>query len=137
MFQIAAGNLGYRFFGFVMWCAAITSVVGASYTSVSFFKTLHPLIDKHSRIIVSFFIITATVIFIFLGNPVNLLIAAGAVNGLILPIALAVILVASNKNKIVGDYCHPVWMQAAGWIVVAAMSWMGWKVIHDTVSKLL
>ena len=137
VFQIAAGNLGYRFFGFVMWCAAITSVVGASYTSVSFFKTLHPLIDKHSRVIVSLFIITATVIFIFLGNPVNLLIAAGAVNGLILPIALAVILVASNKNKIVGDYRHPVWMQAAGWIVVAAMSWMGWKVIHDTVSKLL
>ena len=136
VFQIAAGNLGYRFFGFVMWCAAITSVVGASYTSVSFFKTLHPLIDKHSRVIVSLFIITATVIFIFLGNPVNLLIAAGAVNGLILPVALAVILVASNKNKIVGDYRHPVWMQMAGWIVVVAMSWMGWKVIHDTVSKL-
>jgi Mn2+/Fe2+ NRAMP family transporter len=33
VFQIAAGNLGYRFFGFVMWCAAITSVVGASYTT--------------------------------------------------------------------------------------------------------
>lgn len=38
VFQIAAGNLGYRFFGFVMWCASITSVVGASYTSVSFLK---------------------------------------------------------------------------------------------------
>src|SRR5687768_4784172 len=36
VFRISAGELGYRFFGFVMWCAAITSVVGASYTSISF-----------------------------------------------------------------------------------------------------
>ena len=29
VFKIAAGEIGYRFFGVVMWCAAITSVVGA------------------------------------------------------------------------------------------------------------
>ena len=46
VFQHAAGNVGYRFFGFVMWCAAITSVVGASFTSVSFFKTLHPFFGE-------------------------------------------------------------------------------------------
>lgn len=136
VFQIAAGESGYRFFGFVMWCAAITSVVGASYTSISFFKTLHPAIEKHSRLIVSLFIITSTIIFIFLGNPVSLLIAAGAINGLILPIALTVILIAATKKKIIGDYHHPLWMQIAGWIVVAAMSWMGWKIINDAISGL-
>ncbi|MEP6902986.1 MAG: NRAMP family divalent metal transporter, partial [Actinomycetota bacterium] len=35
VFQNAAGNFGYRIFGVVMWSAAITSVVGAAYTSVS------------------------------------------------------------------------------------------------------
>lgn len=137
VFQIAAGNLGYRFFGFVMWCAAITSVVGASYTSVSFFRTLHPVIEKNNRIIVSLFILSSTLIFIFIGNPVNLLIVAGAVNGLILPVALAVILIAANKQKIVGNYRHPVWMQIAGWLVVVAMSWMGITVIRDAIGKLL
>ena len=39
-FQIGAGMLGYKFFGVVLWSAAITSVVGASYTSVSFLRTL-------------------------------------------------------------------------------------------------
>ncbi len=126
VFQQAAGDIGYRFFGFVMWCAAITSVVGASYTTISFFKTLHPLLEKWSRLLVSLFILSSTIIFLFLGNPVALLIMAGAVNGLILPIALAVILVAAHKQRIVGDYRHPVWMQVAGWLVVAAMSYMGW-----------
>lgn len=91
VFQIAAGNLGYRFFGFVMWCAAITSVIGASYTSVSFFKTLHPAIDRNQQLIISLFIIASTLIFLGAGNPVTLLIVAGGLNGLILPVALAVI----------------------------------------------
>lgn len=137
VFQNAAGDLGYRFFGFVMWCAAITSVIGASYTSVSFFRTLHPVIEKNQRIIISVFIIASTIIFLILGNPVTLLIIAGALNGLILPVALAVILVGAYKQRIVGDYKHPPWMQIAGWIVVAIMSWMGAIIIRDTLAKLL
>ena len=137
VFQAAAGNIGYRFFGFVMWCAAITSVIGASYTSISFFKTLHPQIEKHSRVLVSLFIVTSTVIFIFLGNPVKLLVAAGAVNGLILPVALGVVLLAANKKRIVGDYHHPLWMQVAGWMVVAAMSWMGFVTLKSNFLQLV
>jgi Mn2+/Fe2+ NRAMP family transporter len=136
VFQLAAGNIGFRFFGFVMWCAAITSVVGASYTSISFFRTLHPSIEKSQRLIVSLFIIISTIFFILLGNPVKLLIVAGAVNGLILPLALAVILVAATKQRIVGDYRHPLWMSIAGWLVVAVMSWMGFMTITTSWDKL-
>ena len=124
VFRLAAGNIGYRFFGFVMWCAAITSVVGASYTTVSFFKTLHPFLEKQSRVLVSLFILASTLIFVVLGNPVKLLVVAGAVNGVILPVALAFILIAATKKSLVGDYRHPVWMQVAGWLVVAAVGYM-------------
>jgi Mn2+/Fe2+ NRAMP family transporter len=137
VFQIAAGDLGYKFFGLVMWCAAITSVVGASYTSVTFFKTLHPFIEKNQRIIISLFIIASTIIFIALGNPVTLLIVAGAVNGLILPLALAVILIASVKTKIVGTYKHPGWMRSFGWMIVLVMLYMGIAGIVQGVSTLL
>lgn len=137
VFQLAAGNLGYRFFGFVMWCAAITSVVGASYTSISFFKTLHPFFENYYRSLISIFILISTGIFILLGNPVTLLILAGAVNGVILPLALSVILIASHKRRITGDYVHPLWMQASGWLVVAAMTWMGATTIVDSLSKLM
>jgi len=137
VFQIAAGDLGYKFFGFVMWCAAITSVVGASYTSVSFFKTLHPLIDKNQRLIISLFILASTLIFSIVGNPVTLLILAGALNGLILPLALAVILIASRKIKIVGSYKHPLWMQIIGWIIVIVMIYMGAAGIKYSFNSLL
>ena len=46
VFKQAAGQMGYYFFGVVMWSAAITSVVGAAYTSVSFIKSFHPLLRK-------------------------------------------------------------------------------------------
>lgn len=137
VFQIAAGNLGYRFFGFVMLCASITSVIGASYTSVSFFKTLHPAIEKNQRLIISLFIIASTGIFLAAGNPVTLLIVAGGLNGLILPVALAVILIASVKIKIVGNYKHPLWMQIAGWMIVLAMVYMGVVGVVRTFTRLI
>ena len=135
VFQSAAGNWGYRFFGFVMWCAAITSVVGASYTSVSFVRSFHPIVEKYNRLLVTIFIVTALVIFLVMGKPVSLLILAGAVNGLILPVALAVILLAAGKKKIIGNYRHPVWLTLAGWLVVAVMSWMGVVTISESWNK--
>lgn len=124
VFKLAAGEIGYRFFGVVMWCAAITSVVGAAYTSVSFFKTFHPLIEKNEKIIISIFIVFSTIVFNLVGNPVKILVTVGALNGLILPIALAIMLLAARKTKLVKDYKHPLWLQVAGWLVVAVMGWM-------------
>jgi Mn2+/Fe2+ NRAMP family transporter len=136
VFQSAAGELGYKFFGIVIWSAAITSVVGASFTSVSFWKTLVPAIRNNEKITVSCFIILSTVIFVAVGNPIKLLVLAGAVNGLILPVALAVILIASRKSAIVKTYKHPLAMQVAGWLVVMAMSYMGVVTIQQTIGNL-
>lgn len=47
VFKLAAGNVGYKIFGLIMWSAAITSVIGAAYTSVSFLK---PFLQKLKRI---------------------------------------------------------------------------------------
>jgi len=129
VFKLAAGELGYRFFGVVMWCAAITSVVGAAYTSVSFVKTFHPWIEKNERWIISFFIVFSTMVFIAVGNPVKILVVVGALNGFILPIALAVMLIAAIHTKIIGSYRHPLFLQIIGWLVVATMSWMGYLTI--------
>lgn len=136
VFQSAAGELGYKFFGIVIWIAAITSVVGASFTSVSFWKTLHPVIAKQEKVIISLFIIASTLIFISNPEPVKLLVFAGAANGIILPIALAVILIAATKSSIMKGYKHPVWMQVVGWLVVAAMSWMSILTIQLAIQKL-
>ena len=143
VFQSAAGELGYKFFGIVIWIAAITSVVGASFTSVSFWKTLHPVVSKNEKIIISLFIIASTIIFVSIGNPVNttdnpvkILVFAGAANGIILPIALAVILIAATKSSIMKGYKHPVWMQVVGWLVVVAMGWMSILSIRQLIDKI-
>lgn len=136
VFQSAAGEIGYKFFGIVMWSAAITSVVGASYTSVSFWKTLSPVVKNHEKIITSLFIIISTLIFLYVGQPVRLLVFAGAVNGLILPIALAVMLIAAGKSSIVNQYKHPLLLKIIGWLVVATMTYMGIITIQQSVGKL-
>ncbi len=136
VFRFSAGEIGFRIFGIVLWSAAISSVVGASYTSVSFFKTFHPQIAKNERLYISIFIVLTVCVFILVGKPKQLLLLAGAINGLILPIALAIILLAATKKRIMKGYQHPVWMQLAGWIVVAVMSWMGMIAIRESISKL-
>lgn len=136
VFGFAAGEIGLRIFGVVLWSAAISSVIGASYTSVSFFKTFHPSLQKHERLCISLFIIATTIVFVMIGKPTELLLMAGAVNGLILPVALSIMLIAATKTRIMKDYKHPVWMQIVGWIVVGVMGWMGGIAIQETIQKM-
>jgi len=131
VFKIAAGEIGYRFFGVVIWSAAITSVVGAAYTSVSFLRTFHPWFEKYYRVLISCIIIFSTIVFAVVGKPVQVLVLAGAVNGLILPISLTVILIASHKPALMRNYKHPYWMRITGWIVVCVMSWLSILFIKD------
>lgn len=124
-FQIGAGPLGYRIAGVVLWAAAITSVVGASYTSVSFLRTLFSVVEKYYRYWIIGFIIASTLILTTIGRPVKLLIVAGSLNGLILPLSLGCVLLAAYKKNIVKDYLHPVWMTVCGWLIVVFTAWMG------------
>lgn len=137
VFHLAAGKPGHIFFGIVLWSAAITSVIGASYTSVSFWKTLHPFVRNNEKIIITVFILISTAIFGFAGNPVTLLIVAGAFNGIILPISLAVILIAASRRTVMGEYYHPFWMRMTGWIVVIIMSWMSIITIKENITTFL
>lgn len=124
MFQHAAGNIGYKLFGLVLWTAAVTSVIGAAYTSVSFLKTLHPFIERNTRGFIIGFILASSLIFCFIGKPVTLLIVAGALNGFILPVTLSIMLIAARKSAIVGDYQHPAWMSVFGWLIAIMMAAM-------------
>jgi len=135
-FRLAAGEVGYRLFGVVMWAAAITSVAGSAYTSVSFLRTFSRTIDRRHNWVVSGFVVLSTAIFLVVGRPVRLLILAGAVNGLILPIALAIMLLAVYRRKIVGTYRHPLWMTIAGAAVVAVMTAMGAFTLFTELPRL-
>jgi Mn2+/Fe2+ NRAMP family transporter len=136
VFKLAAGPLGYRLFGVVMWSAAITSVIGAAYTSVTFLRTFSPVLDRNHRGIIIGFIALSTVIFMAVGRPVKVLILAGALNGLILPIALGTMLAAAYRERIIGEYRHPVWMALYGVFVVLIMICMGGYTLAVELPKL-
>ncbi len=119
VFQLAAGRIGYLLFGIVMWSAAITSVVGSAYTTVSFFRSLHPLVEKKEKELLAGFVVVALLIFLVVGKPVKTLVVVGALNGFILPVALIIILMASGNKKITGDYKHPLWLKIVGAAVTA------------------
>ncbi|OEK19859.1 iron transporter [Staphylococcus saprophyticus] len=118
VFEHVLGPIGRNIFGIVLFAAAMSSVIGSAYTSATFLKTLHKSVYNKTNIIVISFIVVSTLVFLFLGKPVTLLIVAGALNGLILPITLGTILIASKHKSIVGDYKHPTWMLWFGIVAV-------------------
>jgi Mn2+/Fe2+ NRAMP family transporter len=129
VFQHAAGAIGYRLFGSVMWAAAITSVVGSAYTSVSFVRTLLPAVRRadpaSTRIMILGFIAISTAIFLGIGRPVTVLIAVGALNAFVLPIGLGAMLLASRRADLMQGYRHPPLLAAAGGAVALLMAALG------------
>ena len=121
-----AGEIGRRFSGLVLTCAAITSIIGAAYTSVSFLKTFSSKIAEKENLWTIAFIVISTLVMAFLGKPATLLVLAGALNGLILPVTLGVCLVASQNKKIVGEnYKHPKLLLILGIVVVVLAAYVG------------
>ncbi len=103
----------------------MTSVVGAAYTSVSFLTTFAKVIENNKSKWIIGFIAVSTLIFITIGQPVTLLVIAGSLNGLILPVTLGTILVASVNKNVVGDYKHPKWLLILGVLVVLITAYLG------------
>lgn len=136
VFQLAVGNIGYKIFGVVMWAAAISSVIGAAYTSVSFIRSFSSTIENNYRWFVIAFIVFSTVVFAIVGQPVKTLIVVGTLNGLILPITLFVMIIAAHKKSIVGNYKHPLWMSIFGVIVVIMTAYMGILTVMNQLPKL-
>ena len=137
-FKQGAGEIGYRFAGLVLLCAAITSIIGAAYTSVSFLKTFSKSIEENENKVIIGFIIISTAIMFILGNPAVLLVLAGAVNGLILPITLAICLIAAHKKSIMGEnYHHPVVLTILGVIVVILTAYLGVTTFVSKIGTLL
>nr|MBC7612520.1 divalent metal cation transporter [Pseudopedobacter sp.] len=133
VFRLASGEIGYKLFGLVMWSAAITSVIGSAYTSVSFIKSFHPWLSTNQRYIIIIFILISTTIFLFIGKPVKTLVFVGALNGMILPVSLGAMLLAAYKASIVKTYKHPVWLAILGFLVVVFMAFLGGQTIFELI----
>jgi Mn2+/Fe2+ NRAMP family transporter len=138
-FQHAAGEFGLRAFGVVLWAAAITSVIGASYTTVTFVTSRTKTTDKTRTILVVAFIAVSTVIFLSVGTaPTQLLVFAGAFNGLLLPVGIGVLLwVAWQRKDLLRGYSYPRWLLALGgaaWLLTIYLAVRSVKPVFELFS---
>ncbi|YCH19707.1 divalent metal cation transporter [Arthrobacter sp. D1-29] len=127
-FEAAAGQVGLRMFGVILWAASITSVIGAAYTSVSF-VTKSSTKERTRNLITVGFIAFCAVAFLLIGQaPQQLLIFAGAFNGLILPVGFALLLwVAWRRRDLMQGYAYPKWLLIIGVLAWLLTLFLGWN----------
>ncbi len=135
-FEHALGHAGVVIFGVILWAASITSVVGASYTSVSFLATFSDALFRYRNWVTVAFIAISTIIYVLLGQPpVTLLVLAGALNGLILPFGLGFIVwVALRRRDLLHGYRYPVWLGLVGLAVWVLSLYLGWQALGEVAT---
>lgn len=127
-FQAAAGEWGLRLFGLVFWAAAITSVIGAAYTSISFFAVFKKNMSERQRNYATVvFILISLAVYLLMGTPpAILLVFAGGFNGLILPIGLTIFMyVGWFRGDLMNGYRYPRWLLVVGTLVCVLTWYMG------------
>lgn len=124
-FQHAAGDIGLRIFGAVLWAASISSVIGASYTSATFLVANKPEKQRLQNWVTIGFILVSCSVFIFLGTaPAILLVFAGAFNGLVLPIGFTLMIYVAifRQKDLLKGYKYPLWLIVVG-VIGLIIAW--------------
>ncbi|MBJ3814628.1 divalent metal cation transporter [Shimwellia pseudoproteus] len=124
-FYYALGDIGVRLFGFIFWAAALTSVIGAAYTSVSFITVFKKhLTDRQRNIATLIFITLSLAVYLLLGTaPAALLVFAGGFNGLVLPVGLTLfVYVGWKRPDLMAGYRYPRWLLWSG-LAVCLLTW--------------
>ena len=138
-FQAAAGDIGLRIFGIVLWAAAITSVIGAAYTSVSFITVFKKDLSERARNIATVIFIAVSLFFyiIITTPPAQMLVFVGGLNGLILPIGLSIFIYAAwARSDLMSGYRYPRWLLVLGALTCALTWYMGYKSIGPIFALL-
>ena len=138
-FEAAAGTMGLQLFGAILWIAALTSVIGAAYTSVSFLTVFKADMSERARDIatVAFIGVSLVLYLVITTPPAKMLVFVGGLNGLILPIGFSIVLYAAwARSDLMGGHRYPRWLLGLG-VGVCALTWyMGYKSIGPIFALL-
>lgn len=141
-FSFAAGEVGLRVFGLALWAAGLSSMIGASYTCVSFLKTLSPLVARREPYVVCGFLLLTVAFFVVADQPpVPLLVFAGALNGMILPLGLGLMLwIAARSLRHMNGYAYPRWLLTIGvgsWLLTIFIAYSSLDAFLDLTRQIL
>ncbi|MFJ4223865.1 NRAMP family divalent metal transporter [Microbacterium sp. NPDC089695] len=128
-FGAVLGDAGLRIFGAIFWAAAISSVIGAAYTSATFLSTFTAKLRAGwpLQLATVAFIVVSLLVYLSIGTaPAAILVFVGGFNGLILPIGLTVFMyIGWFRRDLLGAKKYPLWLLIAGTLVTALTWYMG------------
>ncbi|AZT94187.1 hypothetical protein CXR23_14380 [Brevibacterium aurantiacum] len=117
-FAAVLGDAGMRIFGAIFWAAALSSVIGAAYTSATFLSAFSKRLEKGwpLQLATVAFIAVSLVIYLIVGTaPATLLVFVGGFNGLILPIGLTIFMyIGWFKPRLLRVDKYPTWLLIIG-----------------------
>ncbi|MGO1326500.1 MAG: hypothetical protein ACTMH8_13310, partial [Brevibacterium aurantiacum] len=117
-FAAVLGDAGMRIFGAIFWAAALSSVIGAAYTSATFLSAFSKRLGKGwpLQLATVAFIAVSLVIYLIVGTaPATLLVFVGGFNGLILPIGLTIFMyIGWFKPRLLRVDKYPTWLLIIG-----------------------
>lgn len=131
-FQFALGDAGLRIFGVIFWAAAITSVIGAAYTSATFLSVFHKKLYTGwpLQITTVVFIAVSLLVYVLWGAaPAKIMVFVGDLNGLILPIGLTIFMYIGwfKQKTVLKGYKYPIWLLVFGTAATILTWYMGYK----------
>ena len=129
-FGAALGDAGLRIFGAIFWAAAISSVIGAAYTSATFLSTFSKRIFSGwgLQLATVAFIVVSLIVYLLIGTaPAAILVFVGGFNGLILPIGLSIFMYIGwfRSKDVLGGYRYPKWLLVLGTLATLLSFYMG------------
>lgn len=138
-FRAASGDIGFRIFGAVFLASALTSIIGAAYTSVSFLTAFKPnMSDRQRNLSTVGFIAFSLVCYLLITTPpAAMLVFVGGLNGLVLPIGLSIFMYAAWKRAdLMHGYHYPRWLLILG-VLTCVLTWyMAYKSVGAIFSLL-
>ncbi|MGV2125264.1 NRAMP family divalent metal transporter [Agrobacterium vitis] len=138
-FHAAAGNIGFRLFGAVLLASAMTSIIGAAYTSVSFLTAFKKDMTERQRnfATVGFIAFSLVSYMLITTPPAAMLVFVGGLNGLVLPIGLSIFIYAAwARSDLMGGYRYPRWLLILG-VLTCALTWyMAYKSVGPIFALL-
>lgn len=117
--------------------SAIASPMGAAATVSSFMHWKGGFENKKYKlifaIVISIGIITSALGF----EPLEVLLIAQALNGLILPLIAIFIMIVINKKGLMGEFNNAGWLNVLGWIITAGVTFLGAYSLIDAVTSFI
>lgn len=115
--------------------SAIASPMGAAATVSSFMRWKGGFENNKYKmifaIVIAIGIITSALGF----EPLEVLLIAQALNGMILPLIAVFIMIVINKKGLMGDFKNSTALNVAGWIVTAVVTFLGLYSFIDAVTS--